>query len=280
MIFASCTIPLSDSITKILVRDHDVIQVLWVRYAVLLVGTLLLILRRGGPSIVLTRRFPLHALRSLIAAASSLLFMSSLRFIPLADAIAIVFIGPLLGVALSVPMLGERVGPYRWAAVCVGFLGALVIMRPGLGIVHWASSLAALSALAWWLQQIMIRQLATTEHALSTLFWMAAISLVVIAPALPFTWTPLTATTATLMVLTGAIAMVVQICIVKSIEYAPISAIAPFSYFQITSAIVLGWFVFGDWPDVATWCGLVVVIASGLFVAYRERKLGDAPGAA
>jgi drug/metabolite transporter (DMT)-like permease len=273
MVASTCLFPVSDALGKHLIRDHGAVQILWVRHAILLAGVILVISAQRKLALFATRRLGLHALRTLATGAAAILMLSALRFIPLADATAIIFVGPLIVVALSVPMLGERVGAYRWSAVIVGFVGVLIIMRPGLGAMHWAAALALLSALAGALQVVLTRRLAATEHVFTTMFVMAAFSLALLTPLAPFQWTPLTLTTGALMALTAVISLIGQIGMIKAIEYAPISTLAPFSYFQIISATSIGFGAFGDLPDSATVAGLIVVVASGLFVAYRERAL-------
>ena len=195
---------------------------------------------------------------------------SRFGFAQAGDAVAIELFAPLMVTALSVPFLGERVDARRWVAVVVGLLGALVIIRPGLGVVHWAASLPLLAAVFFALNQVGTRRLGATERPLVTPVYLTAVGLVASSAVVPFFWTWPNSEVWALMAVMGALNVLGQFALVKAFEAAPASLLALFTYAQIVSAVVVGYVVFGDFPDRWTFAGTSIVVASGLYVAYRE----------
>ena len=215
--------------------------------------------------------------RGLAGIGSYWTFLVAVSYIPLADALAIEFSSPMLVVALSVPLLGERVGLRRWSAVIVGFLGTVLIVRPGLGLVHWAATLMLFAAGCVALMQIASRVLARTEHPMTSLFYLSLIGLIVSTPPVVFLdEISLSLKHWGLMLAVGAIAGFCHYLFVRAYEFATASLLAPFIYGQIVGANILGFLIFGDFPDEWTIAGTVILIVSGLYIAYRERLL--APG--
>lgn len=268
-----------DALAKHLSAEYHVVQVLWARYAFhvawllpLLRGARLrLYARTSEPSIQLARGF--------LLLGSTALFFTAISFIPLADAVAVEFIAPLLVVAFSIPLLGERVGRRRWAAVAVGFAAALVIIRPGLGILHPATLLILVSSSFFALYQIATRRLTAGDHPLTTLVYTGGFGAAVLSLAVPFFWTAPTLAGWGLMVALGAVGAVSNLAVIKAFENAPASFLAPIMYTQILTATAMGYAVFGDFPDGLTILGAAVIIACGLYVTFREARLQRGVGA-
>ncbi len=264
-----------DTTAKYLIRDYSVVQVSWARYLVhaVLIAALL---GHRLPSAIRTTRLPLQLLRSSLLLAITLVYFIALSFIPLADATAIMASSPLILIALSVPLLGERVGRHRWLSVAAGFLGALIIIRPGLGMLQLAALLPLLSALFYALYQIITRKLSTTEAPLTTLFYTASVGTVVTTLAIPFFWTMPDAQGWLLMGLIGLLGSTGHFSMIKAFECAPATTIAPFGYTSLLWAIGYGYAIFGEFPDIYTLSGAAIIAASGLYVLHRERfKMGE-----
>jgi drug/metabolite transporter (DMT)-like permease len=226
----------------------------------------------------LTTRFrTLQLGRSLGFAVHTVLFIAAITFLPLADAIALLFVGPLMVTALSAPLLGERVSMPRWLGVLIGFVGAMVIIRPGFGVFHWATTLVLLSAACFALYQIATRELSNHEDPLTTLFYTPVAGLVAMSGLTPFYWTTPTFRDALLMALMGTIGAFAHFMLIKAYETAEASSLAPFSYVLIVSATILGYAVFGDLPDAWTVMGTLIVVAGGLYVGYREARIERPP---
>lgn len=268
----------TNALAKHLMLSYPVVQVVWARYAfqVLLVA---LLLRRSLPRVMVTRSTRLQLGRSLLLLCSTVLFFSAISVIPLAEASAIMFVAPLLVVALSVPMLGEHVGPRRWSGVAVGFVGALIIIRPGGGVMQ-AAALAPLgAACAYALYEVSTRVLSRTDSPLTILAYTALVGTMVSSAAVPFFWqTPDTAGWF-FMVLLGAVSGSSHFCVIKAFAAAPAATVTPFGYTTLIWATIYGFVLFGDLPDGWTMLGAGIIVLSGLYIFRRERARRGQAGA-
>lgn len=261
-----------DGIAKLLTATYHPMQVAWLRYGAHLL-LMLAILRRSPVELLRTSRPVLQILRGCCLLICTALFFISLRYIPLADATAIGQVSPLFVTILSIPLLGEKVRARRWTAVVVGLIGALVIVRPGLGVVHWAALLPLCMAAVFALFQIATRILSSTETPTSTLFYSALIGTAGTSLIGPFVWSEPSAFDFGLMVLIGAIGGFSHYLLILAYDRAPASLLAPFIYVQIVTSTIVGYFFFGDLPDGYTIAGALLVAAAGSYIFYREAKL-------
>ena len=261
-----------EGIVKYLSRDYDVVQVVWGRYTFHALVFLVIFARTGIWSQMRTSRPFLQLGRSVILLMGTILFFSALGYLSLADAVAINFFAPLLVTAISIPILKEQVGIRRWTAIVVGFLGVLVIIRPGLGVMHWAAVLPLGTAVCYAFYQILTRIAGRTDHARTSLFWSAAVGTLVMSAIVPFRWTPPDAVGWAMMVSTGLIFGLGHYLLIMALERAPASLLSPFLYSQLIWAILIGFLVFGDFPDGYSFLGAAIVIGSGLYVWHRETR--------
>ncbi|MFK7791093.1 MAG: DMT family transporter [Devosiaceae bacterium] len=223
-----------------------------------------------------------HVGRAVIGATAMTLWFAALSRLPLPDATAISFAAPLITTALAVLILGEVVRLYRWSAVIVGFIGVLIILSPNLGLTGaldddtraLGAMLALGSAAFMALAQVYVRQLIKTESTSSTVFYFSAFTSVFALFTLPFGWVMPDATTIALLVGMGLLGGVGQILLTHSFRLAPASVVAPFDYAAMLFALVIGYFVFDEVPGLAVLAGSVLVVGAGLFVIYREHKIG------
>ncbi|MFO0995665.1 MAG: DMT family transporter [Alphaproteobacteria bacterium] len=273
MILAVSLFPIADGIAKRLTSEIPIMQIIWGRYAFQMVFILFYIGVAHPWRVVRTERFRLQAARAFAGWASNIPFITALAFIPIADAFAASLVAPLMVTALSVPLLGEQVGIRRWTAVAFGFAGALIVARPGLGLVHWATMLPLASAALFAFYQIGARQLASTDRATTTFFYATTVGFVINSVILPFVWVPMSLELWGLMALMGLLFALSHLALTKAFDFGAASVLAPFVYFQIASATVVGFVFFGDLPDRWTIVGTLIVIASGLYVAYRESRI-------
>ena len=275
MATAFAIVPVMDTAAKLLAQGYHPLQIAWGRYLFQSIFTSVLILGIGRKplSILQTRRPRLHITRTFFGWVSNLPFITALIFIPLADAFAAVLVGPLIVTALSVPLLGERVGIWRWSAVVVGMTGALIIVRPGLGVMHWAIVLPLISATTFALYQIFTRKLSSTENVDTLLLIDGYAGLVMSTLTLPFVWKMPDLSGWGLMLLMGLVVTGTRVALVYALKFTPAAILAPFAYVQIISATLLGLIVFGNFPDRWTIVGAVIVCLSGIFIALRERTL-------
>ncbi|GIK98649.1 MAG: hypothetical protein BroJett029_28580 [Alphaproteobacteria bacterium] len=280
MMLAGFLFVVMDTTAKYLSRDYAVTQIVWARYVFHLLTLPLLIGGGSWRAVARTKRLGLQLLRSLFLLGSTYFFFLAVKYIPLATATAIGFVGPLLVTALSMPLLKEKVGPRRWAAVVVGFGAVLVIIRPGAEVLHWAVFLPLLVAACFAFYQITTRILSRSDSSLTTLFYSAIAGAVAMTVLLPFeAWRWPDAAGWGLMAFLGLIGGLGHYVMIRAFTIAPAASIAPFSYLNLVWATLLGFAVFADLPDRWTVTGAVILAGSGLYVLYRERKLRQAEGA-
>ncbi|MBM3557209.1 MAG: DMT family transporter [Alphaproteobacteria bacterium] len=261
-----------DATAKYLATRYHPAAITWIRYISNLV--LMLLLLRQWPGTLLRTAHPrAQVLRGVIILACTLLYFTALGFIPLADAAAIAATAPIFVTALSVPLLGERVGPRRWTAIAIGFLGALIIIRPGFGEAHWAVALPLIMALFYAYYAIITRRIGATENPEGMLFYVALVGTIASSFVGPFFWTTPEPLDFALMVLVGAMAGLGHYAIIQSLRRAPASVVSPFHYLQIATAALSGWLLFDHLPDRWTLVGAGFIGASGLYVIYREAQL-------
>ena len=276
MILAIGLFTVMDTIGKALMTSYPVPQVVWARYVFQFAWMLVLIPRLGLAGLVRTRRLGMNLARGLLLAISTLFMYGAISFVPLTDAYTVTFTAPLLVTVLSIPLLGERVGWRRWSAVVIGFIGVLIVIRPGAGGVHWALALPLVTALAFALYQILTRKVASVagETSVAMLFHLAWVGAAVMSVAVPFFWRPIAPFDWLAMAAMGALGGLGHLLLIRALTVAPASLLAPFVYTQIAWGLVLGYLVFGDVPDLWMLTGGAVIIASGLYVFYREAVLG------
>ncbi len=264
-----------DAGSKHLAQHYPVPQILWVRFSSLVVIAAWLAARRGGIAGLTTRHIWLQSLRSLILVAEIGLFITSITVLSLADAHAIFAVAPLIVTALSVPLLGERVGIRRWSAVAVAFIGVLIVLRPGLGVVHPMAFLVLTCAFLFSLYQILTRVVSRNDAPETTLFYTALIGGIGLTLIVPFHWqTPDPAGWAILglVALLGASG---HFAFIKALQLAPASVLQPFSYTILLWATVVGFMIFGNLPDGPTVLGAIIIVLSGLYTFARERRLAS-----
>lgn len=260
-----------DALAKYLTTSIPPIQLIWGRYAsqAVVLVTFVLISRRtyafrsASPKMQVTR--------GVILGVSSMMFITGMSLIPLADAVAISFVSPLFVTLLSIPILKEKVGWRRMAAVTVGFIGVLIIVRPGASTFSPGSLWALLGSLSWSVGFIVTRRLGLKDPVLTTSLISTVAGAITLTFALPFVWQPVAWEIWALVILFAMVNLVAQTMLITATTRAEASLLAPFTYVQMVGAVGLGYLIFGDLPDQWTWVGSAIVIASGLYVWRRER---------
>lgn len=260
-----------DTLTKGLTADFDTGQILFGRFLFFALFLSVTLRRLGWRTLVGTRQPRLQALRAAEMMASTILYTVALIYLPIATAISIGFFWPLAVTILAIPMLGERVGLSRWAAVALGFAAVAAIIRPGAEVFHWASLLPVLSGTLYACFQIHARMLSRTDNATTTLFYSTMLSLIVFSIWAPFVWKTPTAAQWLMMAGTGLVAFLGHYLLIKAIEIAPASLLAPFGYTKLVFGLILGFLAFGDFPDAITLASAGILIVSGIYISYRER---------
>jgi len=263
-----------DTTAKYLNLYMSTLQVVWARYTGAFLFPFIVSNPWTRPGLTRTNRLALQIARSVLLLASTLCNFLALRYLQLAEAIALVFSTPFFVAALSGPVLGGWVHWRRWTAIAVGFLGVLVVTRPGAGSFQPAALLSLTAALCYALYSIATRILARTDSNETTLFYSNIVGALALLPVVPFVWTtPSDPLVITLMVATGAMGSFGHYLLIAAHRLAPAAVLSPFIYTEIVLVTATGFLVFGDVPNRSTLTGAAIVVASGLYILHRERAV-------
>jgi len=261
-----------DTITKWMVADYSVGQMMWVRYAVFCLFAWAVVRRGGLRAAARSARPALQFGRALLAVIESAVFVLAFRYLPLADTHAVAATSPLIVIALGVLFLGERAGPARWAAVGAGFVGVLLIVRPGFRELDWALLLPLAGAILWGGYQILVRLCSRTDTPETTLVWSAFVAFGATTLIGPWHWVWPDATGWALLFAIASLGALAHYALIKALDYAEAGAVQPYSYTLLVFVTILGVIVFGDIPDHWTLAGAAVIVASGLYTWHHERR--------
>ena len=268
-----------DAQAKYLSAELPVLQIAWARQFGMLVGVVLVMWPRAGFGVLRTRRLGLQLLRGALVLLSSTLFIVAISYVPLADAVAVSFVAPFLVTIVSAVVLKEAVGVRRWLAVAVGFAGAMVVIRPGLGALHPAAFLVVGAAAGFALYQTIARLISDTEDARTTLSYTALVGAGLLSAVVPFQWAwPSTPLDAAVLAGLGLWAGLAEYMVLKAFVTAPGAVVAPLQYTMLVWGTLSGYLLFADLPDLWTLIGAAILIATGLYTYHREgRRSPPAP---
>lgn len=278
-------IPGMDAIAKLLGNDISPMQITWGRFFFQIIFIGLAIVIALEPSALKSSRPLVHTLRGILLAIATTLFFFSLLYLPLANAISIFFVQPMILTLLSALFLGETIGWHRRIAVTTGFFGVLLIIQPGSESFILASLLPLGAALFFATYIVLTRSVANVDHPLTMQFSSSLGAVLILTIALMFAGftgdSPFSPTMPSLsqwgfLALIGIIASVGHLLVVIAINRTPASLLAPFGYMEIVSATALGWWIFGEWPDQLAWLGIAVIVGSGMYVLFRENQQSSA----
>ena len=273
MMGAMMMFSVTNSSAKLLMADYPVIQIVWARYFFQFV-LLLLFLGPSLKNVLFTGKLQLQIVRSFLLLGTSILFFFGLSKLALADISSIMFVAPILVTILSMPLLGERVGPRRWAGIFVGFLGATIIIRPGYGMIHLTALFPLGAACLYALYQISTRFLGRTDNAMTTLFYTASSGTIILTSLVPLYWIAPDTEGWLIMILLGVTSNLGHFSMIKAYEHAPAPTVVPFTYANLLWMTLFGYILFSDLPDLWTITGAFIVAGSGLYIFHRENKPG------
>jgi drug/metabolite transporter (DMT)-like permease len=265
-----------DAISKWLVVDYPITEIMWIRYAVFCAFAVLAVRRRGFFKAIRSTRPWLQGGRALLAVLESAVFVLAFRFLPLADAHALAATSPLIVIALGVLLLGEEAGAARWLAVLAGFVGMLLIVRPGFRDLDAALLLPILGAFMWAVYQILTRLCARSDSSDTTLVWSALVGFVASTLVGPWDWRWPASPAWSLMIVAALLGAFAQYALILALDHAEASAVQPYSYTLLVWVTLLGAVAFGDFPDGWTIAGAAVIVTSSLYAWWRDRQLSAA----
>jgi drug/metabolite transporter (DMT)-like permease len=279
MCFGVCLFPFLNASAKLLSADYPVTEIVWARFTGHLVCVLIVFMPQRGWRIFAASRPVVQIARSFLLLGATTFFVSGINHVPLATASAIGFTSPFIVTALSVPLLREPVGPRRWAAVAVGFLGAVIVIRPHASPDNWAALLVLGSACCYGVYQVLTRKGGAHDDAATAIVYAALVGTVAMSLIMPFDarW-PVRSFDWLLFAALGFFGGFGHYFVVRGFQSASAAIIAPFGYIELVGTTILGYVVFGSFPDGWTWVGVAIIVACGIYVAYRERRRRGHPG--
>ncbi len=266
-------LPIMDGFAKYLSSTLPVLQITWSRYFFTIVITLPIMLFFFRKNLTWTEQPKLQLIRGLLLFCANILFFYSISIISLAKALTLAFIAPLIVTALSPFLLGEKVGYKRWAAVITGFIGSLIVIRPGFVELNLASIAALGTGVLYGFYLIITRKLHDSDNPLLTLLLTGIVGAVLGSLIMPTVWVSPTITEWYMMFAIGFFASLGHLFIILSLRYADASKLAPFGYFEIVTSIIIGYYFFNHFPDSWTFLGLFIIISSGIYIFRREHKI-------
>jgi drug/metabolite transporter (DMT)-like permease len=273
MCLACSLFPIMNGLVKLLAQTYDFQQIVWARTSVHLLVVVLFFTPRMGMTLFLTRQPASQLISSINMLMSTFLFFGAVKFVPVADAVSITFVAPLVVVFLAWPILGERITLPRLVAVILGFLGVLVIIRPGSSVFQWASIMILGSAVCYSIYQIYMRRVAGVDHPGTSVFYGALVGTIIMSIAVPFVWkTPATWQDIAMMSSLGVIGALGHFFLAKALTYAPANFIVPFNYTQMIGSVIVGYWMFAEVPDAYTWGGTALIVGAGLLIGLQREN--------
>jgi len=272
LLFAS-----GDTIAKLLSDQLHPIQIVWFRQLGLMAAASVLLVVHGRS--LLRTAFPLRQIaRGALAVVSALSFVFGITYVPLADAVAVTFVAPFMVTIMGVIFLREQVGPRRWAAIVLGFIGAMIIIRPGLGVFHPAIFLVLAAAAFFAMRQVLSRALAGADRTQTTVIYTAVVSVALLTLPMPLVWRwPAGPSVYLLLLAMAVLAACGEIMVIRALEIAQAAVVAPVHYSLIIWATLYGWVIFGELPDFWTFLGTSIILLTGIYLIHRERVVRRRP---
>jgi len=261
-----------DVCAKFLLERYGISQLVLLRCAFSVLFILAFALRQGGGRVLATHRPGWHLLRTLLMAASMYAFFFALPRIPLATVLPIAFAAPIVVTALSRPLLGEAVGPWRWAAVLIGFSGVMVVLQPGRGMIDPAAWVALVGAMTYALLSLTARKLAGQESPLALSLYLFPAPLLIAAFGAWTNWLPPSPIDWLLFVAAGVFGGLAFLLMNAAFRHADAAVLVPFDYTGLIWAGAAGFLIWREVPDSNTFAGAAIIVASGLFILYRETR--------
>ena len=272
MVFGVALLTANDAVSKYLTQSHPVGQVICLRQAATLLVIVPYVIAVTGWDALRVASWPGQFTRGMLFVANAALIVLALSLLPLATVITIMFASPILTAAVSLPMLGERVGVQRWIAILGGFAGVLIVLRPGAAGFEWALLIAVAASVANSLRDVVTRLLSRTETSIAILFWSTVIVMAAGALTAPFDWKPVTAEAALWFVVAGVFNASAHFLLIVALRLGEAAVVTPVRYTSLIWATLIGYAVWRELPDAWVVAGSAVIIASGIFMLRSEAR--------
>ena len=268
-------LPIMDGFAKYLSSTLPVLQITWSRYFFTVVIALPIMLIFFRKNLTWTEQPKLQLIRGLLLFCANVLFFYSISIISLSKALTLAFIAPLIVTILSPVLLGEKVGLRRWAAVIIGFIGSLIVIRPGFVEINLASIAALGTGVLYGFYLIVTRKLHNSDHPLLTLLLTGVVGAILGSLIMPTVWVQPTINEWYMMFAIGFFASIGHLFLILSLRYADASKLAPFGYFEIVTNIIIGFYFFNHFPDNWTFLGLFIIMSTGIYIFRREVQINS-----
>jgi len=266
-------LPIMDGFAKYLSADLPILQITWARYFFTIIFIFPIMFFFYNRQLVWSDKPKLQILRGLILLCANICFFYAISIISLAKALTLAFIAPLIVTAFSPILLGEKVGLRRWTAVIIGFIGSLVVIRPGFLEINFASLAALGTGFMYGFYLIITRKLSTSDNPLLTLLITGLVGGVIVSFIAPFIWVKPTLSQWSMMAGIGVFACIGHLFLILSLKYADASKLAPLGYTEIIPNVIIGYYFFGNFPDNWTFLGLLIIVLSGVYISRREASI-------
>lgn len=260
----------ADTIAKVLNESFHPMQIVWVRQMGLFVGVLILLSIKGF-SLLKTSNLKIQVARGVAAASSATLFVVGIGYVQLADAVAVSFVAPFMVTLLAAFILKEKVGIRRWTAIFIGFIGMLIIIRPGMGVMDPKLLIIVVAALIFALRQIISRAIAGGDGVLTTICYTGIVAGIVLTIPMLLVWeTPTNIKQVFLFTSIATLGACGEICVIKALETAEAVVVAPMQYTILIWGTLYGYLIYNHLPDGWTWVGACIIMISGIYTVHRE----------
>ncbi len=273
-LIAWSTLPIMDGMAKYLSTEMHFLEVVWARYFFMVLISLPITFLFLRKYLTWPHNFLLQLSRSIFLFLSTICFFYSISVISLAKALTLAFVAPIFVTILSALLLKEKVGIHRWGAVFVGFIGALIIIQPGIIKINLASIASIGAGISYAFYIISTRKLTSFDNPYLTLIFTGVFGAIITSLIVPYYWTTPNINQWLLMICLAAVGAFAHFCLILSLNYAEASKLAPLGYFEIVNNVLIGYYFFGDFPNKWLWLGLFFIVSSGIYISIREvRKL-------
>ena len=270
---AWAVLPIMDGMAKHLSTEIHFLEVVWGRYFFMVVTSVPITFVFFKKHLSWPKNINIQLARSIFLFLSTILFFYAISVLSLAEALTLAFISPLIVTLLSAILLKEQVGYRRWTAVIIGFIGAIIVIRPGFNEISLATFAGLGTGIAYAFYVITTRKLSSIDSPLLTLIFTGLSGAIIISIIVPFVWITPNYTQWLFLIGLAAVGTLGHFFLILSLSFAEASKLAPFAYFEIVTNIIIGYYFFGDLPDRWIWIGLIIIVSSGVYITTREHLL-------
>lgn len=268
---------MNDALAKTLTQRYSPLQIIFLRNLIALPVAFAITLRFGGRKALVSHRLVAHAFRGVLWVGTAIFFFTSIKFLGLAEATTLMFVAPLLITAISAVFLGEYVGWRRWSAVIVGFLGVIIVIRPGGSAFQLVSLLPVAAAMTYAILMISARWVDPRDSVWTLMLYLTGAGSLISGLTMPFLWETVQRSDLWLFLAIAVVGTAGMTMVTQAFRFASAAIIAPLEYTALIWAVLFGWVIWSDVPDFFTYFGALLIVGSGIYVVWREHRVRGVP---